>query len=52
MAYSDEVRKLYQEQLRALQEAGILKEERFIHSSQAAEIEVEFRRGTLKKVIQ
>ncbi|HPB59044.1 MAG TPA: aminotransferase class I/II-fold pyridoxal phosphate-dependent enzyme, partial [Candidatus Saccharicenans sp.] len=52
MAYSDEVRKLYQEQLRALQEAGILKEERFIHSSQAAEIEVEFPAGApLKKVI-
>ncbi|HNT00960.1 MAG TPA: aminotransferase class I/II-fold pyridoxal phosphate-dependent enzyme, partial [Candidatus Saccharicenans sp.] len=52
MAYSDEVRKLYQEQLQALREAGILKEERFIHSSQAAEIEVEFPAGApLKKVI-
>jgi glycine C-acetyltransferase len=52
MAYSDEVRKLYQDQIRGMREAGILKEERFISSPQAAEIEVEFPAGSpLKKVI-
>jgi len=52
MAYSDEVRKLYQDQIRSMREAGILKEERFISSPQAAEIEVEFPAGSpLKKVI-
>ena len=52
MAFSDSVRQLYQEQLKALQEAGIFKEERFIHSPQKADIEVEFPAGfSLKKVI-
>jgi 2-amino-3-ketobutyrate coenzyme A ligase (EC 2.3.1.29) len=52
MAFSDSVRQLYQEQLKALQQAGIFKEERFIHSPQAADIEVEFPAGSsLKKVI-
>jgi glycine C-acetyltransferase len=52
MAYSEEVRKLYQDQIRVMREAGILKEERFICSPQAAEIEVEFPAGSpLKKVI-
>jgi glycine C-acetyltransferase len=52
MAYTDKVRHLYQEQLKAIQEAGIFKQERFIHSPQAADIEVEFPAGApLKKVI-
>jgi len=52
MAYSEEVRKLYQDQIKVMREAGILKEERFICSPQAAEIEVEFPAGSpLKKVI-
>ena len=52
MAFSDSVRKLYQGQLKGLREAGIFKEERFIHSFQAADIEVEFPAGSsLKKVI-
>ena len=52
MGYSDKVRTLYQEQLKALQDAGIFKQERFIHSAQAADIEVEFPTGSsLKKVI-
>lgn len=52
MAFSDSVRQLYQDQLKALKEAGIFKEERFIHSPQGADIEVEFPAGSsLKKVI-
>ncbi|MGQ9800203.1 MAG: glycine C-acetyltransferase [Candidatus Saccharicenans sp.] len=52
MAFPDSVRELYQAQLKALQEGGLFKEERFIHSPQFAEIEVEFPAGSsLKKVI-
>jgi len=52
MAYSDIIRKIYQNQLQAIREAGIFKQERYIHSSQAADIEVEFPTGSsLKKVI-
>jgi len=52
MAYSEKVRSTYQEQLQGLQEAGIFKIERYIHSVQDAEIEVEFPPGApLKKVI-
>ncbi|MDD8031691.1 MAG: aminotransferase class I/II-fold pyridoxal phosphate-dependent enzyme, partial [Acidobacteriota bacterium] len=52
MAFSDDVRKLYQQQLEELKQSGIFKEERFIHSPQFAEIEVEFPPGSsLSKVI-
>jgi glycine C-acetyltransferase len=52
MAYSDKVRSTYQEQLQGLKDGGIFKIERYIHSVQDAEIEVEFPRGApLKKVI-
>lgn len=52
MAFSDDVRKIYQEQLEELKQSGIFKEERFIHSPQFAEIEVEFPPGSsLSKVI-
>ncbi|MHB8095487.1 MAG: glycine C-acetyltransferase [Candidatus Aminicenantales bacterium] len=52
MAYSDKIRGLYQEQLEAIRAAGIFKQERFIHSPQAADIEVEYPAGSpLKKVI-
>jgi glycine C-acetyltransferase len=52
MSYSNKVKNFYQEQLGEIQNAGIFKEERFIHSSQAADIEVEFPSGAdLKKVI-
>ena len=52
MAYSEKVRGLYQEQLKGIRDAGIFKEERYIHSPQAADIEVEFPAGSaLKKVI-
>jgi glycine C-acetyltransferase len=52
MAYSDKIRGTYQSQLKGIQEAGLFKQERFIHSPQAADIEVEFPIGApLKKVI-
>lgn len=52
MAFSDKVRKAYQDQLSEIQNAGIFKQERFIHSTQAADIEVEFPTGSnLQKVI-
>ncbi|MEI6047374.1 MAG: glycine C-acetyltransferase [Bacteroidota bacterium] len=52
MSYSDKIKHLYQTQLGDIRNAGIYKEERFIHSSQAADIEVEFPSGAdVKKVI-
>ncbi|HVP91568.1 MAG TPA: glycine C-acetyltransferase [Terriglobales bacterium] len=52
MAYSDKVRGTYQAQLKGIQDAGLFKQERFIHSPQAADIEVEFPAGSpLRKVI-
>jgi len=52
MAYPDKIRNAYQEQLKGIQNAGLFKQERFIHSPQAADIEVEFPTGApLKKVI-
>jgi len=52
VAYSDKIRGTYQAQLKGIQDAGLFKQERFIHSPQAADIEVEFPAGSpLKKVI-
>ncbi len=52
MSYSNKIKGIYKEQLKDIEDKGIFKEERFIHSSQAADIEVEFPKGTeLKKVI-
>jgi len=52
MAYSDQIRGTYQGQLDDMKVAGIFKQERYIHSSQAADIEVEFPTGAAtKKVI-
>jgi len=52
MAYSNNIKSIYQAQLKEIQNAGLLKQERLIHSSQAADIEVEFPIGsTIKKVI-
>lgn len=52
MAYSDKIKSIYQSQLKSIEDAGLFKQERFIHSSQAADIEVEFPTGSsLKKVI-
>lgn len=52
MAFSNQIRALYQQDLQAIRDQGIFKEERYIHAPQAAEIEVEFPAGSkLKKVI-
>jgi glycine C-acetyltransferase len=52
MAYPDKTRDTYKGILQGLQDAGIFKQERFIHSPQAADIEVEFPAGSsLRKVI-
>ncbi len=52
MAYSDKIRGTFAGQLKGIQDAGLFKQERFIHSPQAADIEVEFPTGApLKKVI-
>ncbi len=52
MAFPDEVRSLYQDQIKDLHEAGLFKTERLIHSPQAADIEVEFPSGApLRTVI-
>ena len=52
MAYSDKIRNAYPDQLKTLQDGGIFKIERYIHSVQDAEIEGEFPPGSpLKKVI-
>ncbi|MEI6577222.1 MAG: glycine C-acetyltransferase [Bacteroidota bacterium] len=52
MAYSNNTQKIYQDTLSGLKDAGLFKQERYIHSPQAADIEVEFPNGAeLKKVI-
>ena len=52
MSYTDQMRGIYQQQLNDIRDAGIFKQERFIHSPQAPDIEVEFPAGAgLKKVI-
>ena len=52
MAYSEKTRKLYQDQLATIDEAGLFKKERFIHSTQQADIEVEYPSGSeIKKAI-
>ncbi len=52
MAYTDKTRGMYSEILTGLQNAGLFKTERYIHSAQAADIEVEFPAGApIKKVI-
>ena len=52
MAFTTAVREHYQKDLDGLRSAGIFKVERFIHSAQAADIEVEFPAGSSpKKVI-
>ena len=52
MAFTDKTRGMYSEIIAGLKDAGLYKQERFIHSSQAADIEVEYPDGApLKKVI-
>jgi glycine C-acetyltransferase len=52
MAFTESTRQTYQKQLQDIRSAGLFKQERFIHSAQAADIEVEFPVGAAtKKVI-
>ncbi|MFC2134689.1 glycine C-acetyltransferase [Bacteroidota bacterium] len=46
MSYSDKTRGLFQDQLKDIESKGLFKQERFIHSTQAADIEVEFPAGS------
>ncbi len=45
MAFSEARRAAYQSDLNGIREAGLFKEERIIHTSQAADVEVEFPAG-------
>src|SRR4030042_1861588 len=52
MTYSDRAREVFQKELGGIREAGLFKQERFIHSPQAADIRVEFPTGAeIKQVI-
>lgn len=52
MSFSERARGVYQDTLKGISDAGLFKQERFIHSAQAADIEVEFPAGAdTKKVI-
>src|SRR5512146_1695535 len=46
MAFNDYVRNTYEMELEGIRSAGLFKEERYIHSPQFSEIEVEFPAGT------
>jgi glycine C-acetyltransferase len=45
MAYSATARESYHKDLQGMRDAGLFKEERYIHSPQGADIEVEFPVG-------
>ena len=47
MAFADTVRHRYQTDLEGIKAAGLFKEERYIHSPQSSEIEVEFPVGSV-----
>jgi len=52
MAYNDTIRNSYLTEIESINAAGLFKEERYIHSSQGSEIEVEFPAGSkVKKCI-
>jgi glycine C-acetyltransferase len=52
MAFIDTVRKGYQTEIQGIRAAGLFKDERYIHSPQSSEIEVEFPVGSgIKKCI-
>ena len=52
MAYTDKTRGMYQEILTGLKDAGLFKLERYIHSAQAADIEVEFPEGASDSMLE
>ncbi len=49
MAFSEKVRNWYQTEIQGIKSAGLFKDERYIHSPQSSEIEVEFPVGTEMK---
>ncbi len=51
MAYPDTIRNTFQGELDSIKEQGLFKEERFIHSPQGADIEVEFPKGAPKQTV-
>jgi glycine C-acetyltransferase len=51
MAYNEAIKKAYQEELASLRAAGLYKEERYIHSPQAADIVVEFPAGSAPRQV-
>ncbi|MCK5820303.1 MAG: glycine C-acetyltransferase [Bacteroidales bacterium] len=52
MSFSNKTRNIYKDQLAAIEGAGLFKKERFIHSTQQADIEVEYPSGSeVKKAI-
>jgi glycine C-acetyltransferase len=51
MSFSDRVRGIYKKQIQDITDAGLFKQERFIHSAQAADIEVEFPAGAPQKKV-
>lgn len=52
MSYPESIRNIYKETLKGIEEAGLFKKERYIHSTQQADIEVEFPSGSsVKKAI-
>ena len=51
MAFSNHLREIYKKQLEDIKQAGIFKQERFIHSAQAADIEVEYPKGSALKTV-
>jgi glycine C-acetyltransferase len=51
MAYPNNIKDIYVNTLKDIEDAGLFKRERFIHSSQAADIEVEFPTGASKQKV-
>ncbi len=52
MSFNTKNRTIYQDQIKGIRDAGLYKQERYIHSQQGADIEVEFPEGApVKKVI-
>jgi glycine C-acetyltransferase len=52
MSFSEKTRSNYQSVIQGMKDAGLFKQERYIHSPQSADIEVEFPTGaTVRKVI-
>jgi glycine C-acetyltransferase len=51
MAYGSKAKEFYQNELKNIKEAGLNKEERYIHTPQGADIKVEFPEGAQEKQV-